>query len=77
MEYFGLDLKGVEIFKMEEENNNVEGKEKNFKSIAVGLDMLSLIEKVKEKFEKEYGFKPNIIDVTNLIAKRAFENELF
>ena len=62
-------------FKMEgEENNN---KEKNFKSIAVGLDMLSLIERVKKKFKDEYSFEPSIIDVTNLIAKRVFENELF
>ena len=60
---------------MEEEK--IEEKEKNFKSIAVGLDMLSLIEKVKKKFKEEYGFNPSIIDVTNLIAKRVFENELF
>lgn len=54
-----------------------EPKEKNHKLMAVGIDMLNLINHVKEKFKKEYGFDPSIIDVTNLIAKRAFENELF
>ncbi len=67
----------LKTFKMEEEEKNIEEKEKNFKSIAVGLDMLSLIEKVKKKFNEEYSIKPSIIDVTNLIAKRVFENELF
>ena len=59
---------------MEEKEEN---KEKNYKLIAVGLDMLSLIETVKKKFFEQYGFHPSIIDVTNLIAKRSFENKLF
>ena len=55
----------------------MEEKEKNHKLMAVGIDMLNLINHVKEKFKKEYGFDPSIIDVTNLIAKRAFEQSLF
>ena len=55
----------------------MEGKEKNYKLMAVGIDMLSLINHVKEKFKKEYGFDPAIIDVTNLIAKRVFDANLF
>ncbi len=51
--------------------------EKNHKVIPVGLDMLDLIKIVKEKFKEEYGFYPTIIDVTNLIAKRANDNKLF
>jgi hypothetical protein len=55
----------------------MEEKGKNHELKAVGIDMLQLISHVKEKFIKEYGFDPSIIDVTNLIAKRVFENKLF
>ena len=60
-----------------EEDKEKKDKERNFKLIAAGIDMLSLIEQVKKKFQDEYGFEPSIIDVTNLIAKRVFENKLF
>ena len=52
-------------------------KKENFAIKAIGNDMINLIEKIMEKFYGEYGFKPSIIDVTNLIAKRSIENNLF
>lgn len=51
--------------------------EKNYKLVGIGHDMVTLIKYVGEKFEKEYGFKPSIIDITDLIAKRAMKNSLF
>ena len=47
------------------------------KNIAVHDNMIQLIEKVSVIFEKEFGFKPNIIDVTKLICQRVEENNLF
>lgn len=60
-----------------DEENNKEQKDNNKIRIFIGIDMLELINRVKEKFAEEYGFKPNIIDVTNLIAKRVNEQNLF
>ena len=57
--------------------NESKKKEENYKIIAVGTKMISLINKVKEKFKEEYGFEPTIINVTDLIARRVFENKLF
>ena len=51
--------------------------EKNYKIMAIGKEMANLISIVEEKFEEEYGFKPNIIDTTDLIARRVIENKLF
>jgi len=51
--------------------------DKNWKIMAVGLDMVDLIKLVKKRFEEEYGFEPRITDVTNMIAKRVIENKLF
>ncbi|MHA1482092.1 MAG: hypothetical protein ACTSQA_01475 [Candidatus Heimdallarchaeaceae archaeon] len=45
--------------------------------IAVGMDLVKLIEQISTNFEEEYGFKPTKIKVTNLIAKRSWENNLF
>jgi len=58
--------------KMEENKED-----KNWKIMAVGLDMVDLIKLVKKRFEEEYGFEPRITDVTNMIAKRVIENKLF
>ena len=57
---------------MDEEKN----KDGN-KRIFIGINMLELINRVRKNFEEQYGFKPNIIDITNLIAKRVDENNLF
>ena len=65
-------MKGAKLFKMDEE----EKKDGN-KRIFVGINMLELINRVRKNFEEQYGFKPNIIDITNLIAKRVDENNLF
>ena len=65
-------MKGAGIFKMGENN-----KEETNKVIGVGLDMLELIERIRKKFESEYGFKPPIVHITNLIARRVDENSLF
>jgi len=63
-------------FKMEDEENNKKDKNIN-KRMLVGLDMVELIMRVREKFKKEYGFKPQIVEVTNVIAKRVNDNKLF
>lgn len=47
------------------------------KNICVGNDMIELIEEVGKQFEDKYGFKPTIIDITNMIAKRVIQNKLF
>ena len=60
-----------------EEEKNKEQKQSNKIRIFIGIEMLELINRVKENFGKEYGFKPNIIDITNLIATRVNENDLF
>ncbi len=39
--------------------------------------MISLTELVGDKFSKEYGFKPNMVDITDLIARRVINNKLF
>lgn len=54
-----------------------EKKEENYEIKAVGKDMAKLIEIVEKKFKDEYGFSPSIIDVTNLIAKRVIEANMF
>lgn len=54
-----------------------EDKKKTHKVIAVGNDMIELIEAVGEKFKEEYGFAPQQIEITNIIAKRVVENKLF
>ena len=59
---------------MEEKEEN---KEKNYKQIGIGIEMLDLINIVRKKFQEEYGFKPSIIDMTNLIARRVIDNKLF
>ncbi len=51
--------------------------EKSFERKPVGEDMVKLIEFIQTKFLKEYGFKPSIIDTTNIIAKRVVERKLF
>jgi|TARA_Y100000310_G_scaffold289130_1_gene315303 hypothetical protein len=43
----------------------------------IGLDMLELIDRVREKFKQEYNFKPSTLEITNLIAKRVNESNLF
>ena len=58
------------IFKVEEK------KESN-KRMLIGLDMVELIMRVKKKFKDEYGFEPQIVEVTNVIAKRVNDNNLF
>ena len=64
--------------KMEEENKNTDDKkEENYEIKAVGKDLARLIDIVEEKFKKEYGFSPSIIDITNVIAKRVIEANLF
>lgn len=57
----------------------VEGKSRaeNYVLKAIGIEMDELIKKVEEKFKGEYGFSPSIIDITNLIARRALEGNLF
>ncbi len=52
-------------------------KENNHKLMAVGLEMVDLIELVGEKFREKYGFKPSIIDITDLISRRVIDNKLF
>ena len=51
--------------------------EKNHKIMPIGNEMVKLIEFVEDKFEKEYGLKPNRVEISNLIAKRVLESELF
>lgn len=46
-------------------------------TIEAGIDMLELITRVKEKFEKEYNFTPSTREITNLIAQRVNENDIF
>ncbi len=58
---------------MEEEENK---KETN-KRMLIGLDMVELIMRVRKKFKDEYGFEPQIVEVTNVIAKRVNDNDLF
>jgi len=41
--------------------------EKIIKSI--GKEMLDLIEDTQQRFDEKYGFKPSIIDITNMIAR--------
>jgi len=43
----------------------------------IGEDMKELIERVAKLFEEEYNFKPDQIAITNLIAQRVKENNLF
>jgi len=35
----------------------------------MGLEMISLIEEIQEKFNQIHGFKPTIIDITNMLAR--------
>ena len=65
-------MKGAKLFKMDEETDK-----KNSKVMRIGLDMCELIIRVKKKFKDEYGFEPNPVEVTNIIAKRVNDNELF
>lgn len=51
--------------------------EKNYKTIPIGKDMVELIKLIEDKFEKEYGFKPDGVKITNLIARRVMESGLF
>ena len=60
--------------KMEEE---IENKKETNKRMLVGLDMVELIMRVRKKFKEEYGFEPQIVEVTNVIAKRVNDNDLF
>ncbi len=59
---------------MEEE---IENKKETNKRMLVGLDMVELIMRVRKKFKEEYGFEPQIVEVTNVIAKRVNDNDLF
>ena len=59
---------------MEEEK---QPKEETNKVVGIGLNMLELIQRVRKKFESEYGFKPSVVHITNLIAKRVDDNNLF
>lgn len=61
---------------MEEDKNHKEEKETN-KRMLIGLDMVELIMRVRKKFKEEYGFEPQIVEVTNVIAKRVNDNDLF
>lgn len=54
-----------------------EDKKESNKRMLIGLDMVELIMRVKKKFKDEYGFEPQIIEVTNVIAKRVNDNALF
>ena len=74
MELLGFIYQNLRIIKMEEKEEN---KEKNYKQIGIGIEMLDLINIVRKKFQEEYGFKPSIIDMTNLIARRVIDNKLF
>ena len=51
--------------------------EKENKTMLIGLDMVELIMRVQKNFEEEYDFKPKLIEVTNVIAKRVNDNNLF
>ncbi len=62
---------------MGDENNKENSKEENSKLMRVGLDMCELILRIKKKFKEEYGFEPKSVEVTNVIAKRVNDNELF
>jgi len=44
------------------------GKIESGNIIRVGDKMNSLVEKIQEKFNEKYGFKPKSSDVTNMIA---------
>ncbi len=59
------------------EEKDKKAKEETHKVMAVGLDMLELIRRVRNNFKVEYGFKPSIVHITNLIAKRVDDNKLF
>ena len=61
-------------FKMEEEK---EKSNETNKVVGIGLDMLELIKRVRKNFKLEYGFEPSIVHITNLIAKRVNDNNLF
>ena len=50
---------------------------KSNKIMLVGLDMVELVMRVRNKFKEEYGFEPQIVEVTNVIAKRVNDNNLF
>ena len=43
----------------------------------IGSEMWELIKEVEKLFEKQYGFKPSITNLTNFIAKRIKENKIF
>lgn len=43
----------------------------------IGEDMAKLIRHIEKRFADEYGFSPDIVDITNLIAKRVFDSKLF
>ncbi len=43
----------------------------------IGLDMVELIMRVRKKFKDTYGFEPKTIEVSNIIAKRVNDNDLF
>lgn len=55
----------------------IENKKETNKRMLVGLDMVELIMRVRKKFKEEYGFEPQIVEVTNVIAKRVNDNDLF
>lgn len=62
---------------METEKKEKKSKANEYKIMAIGKELVDLISIVEEKFGEEYGFKPNIIDITNLIARRVIANKLF
>ncbi|MCH7851113.1 MAG: hypothetical protein IH845_05715 [Nanoarchaeota archaeon] len=57
--------------------DEIENKKETNKRMLVGLDMVELIMRVRKKFKEEYGFEPQIVEVTNVIAKRVNDNDLF
>lgn len=56
-----------------------EGKqiESSYSRKAIGKELVILIEKIKQKFYKEYHFYPSTVDITNMIAQRVNEHNLF
>jgi len=43
----------------------------------IGQEMWDLILHVEKLFEKQYGFKPTITNLTDFIAKRVKDNKIF
>ncbi len=51
--------------------------DKNYKNTSMGKEMVALIDLVAKQFEEKYGLKPNNVEISNLIARRVIEHNLF